>query len=243
MFVSPKLHGSTKARLLAAASELFAEHGYHGSTMRDIALHAGVNLAAANYHYGSKKELYLEVLRAMFAEIRAELARRGAVALPGAVAHLSRTEVEALLAARIGGMLALLLGPPPSLHGTLMQREMTDPSEALPVIVDEFMAPMEREVEDILRRLCPHLDPQTLQHCAFSIIGQVVFYRLTMPGLLRMFRWSAYPGDFAAQLAEHITAFSLGGLEALGTRPVASAAARRRSAGRTRLAARRRSSV
>src|SRR5256885_3785765 len=40
-----------------------------------------------------------------------------------------------LLRARIKVMLDLLIGPPPGLHGTLMQREMCDPSEALPVIV------------------------------------------------------------------------------------------------------------
>src|SRR5262249_56597881 len=56
----------TRQRLLAAASELFAAQGYHGTTVREIAQRAGVNLAAGNYHFGSKRELYLEVLRAYF---------------------------------------------------------------------------------------------------------------------------------------------------------------------------------
>ena len=43
--------------------------------MREIAERAGANVAAGNYHYGSKKALYLEVLRAQFAQVRAELAR------------------------------------------------------------------------------------------------------------------------------------------------------------------------
>ena len=41
---------ATKHRLLAAATELFAEHGFHGTTIRDIAARAGVNVAAGNYH-------------------------------------------------------------------------------------------------------------------------------------------------------------------------------------------------
>lgn len=50
-------------RLLHAASELFARTGFRGATVRDIAQSAGANVAAANYHFGSKEALYLDVLR------------------------------------------------------------------------------------------------------------------------------------------------------------------------------------
>ncbi|HYD47994.1 MAG TPA: TetR family transcriptional regulator, partial [Terriglobales bacterium] len=67
--------GETKDRLLAAAATLFAERGFHGTTMRQLAERGGVNLAASHYHYGSKRDLYLQVLRGQFADIRAELER------------------------------------------------------------------------------------------------------------------------------------------------------------------------
>ena len=51
----------------------------------------------------------------------------------------------------------MLIGPPAGVHGTLMQREMTDPSEALPVIVEEFIRPMKQEIEDIVTHLAPGL--------------------------------------------------------------------------------------
>ena len=63
----------TRARLLEAAVGLFAERGFHGTGVREIALRAGVNVASANYHFGSKEELYLEVLRGHFAAVRARL--------------------------------------------------------------------------------------------------------------------------------------------------------------------------
>jgi len=123
---------ATKDRLLTAAAALFAEHGFHGTKIRDIAARARVNVAAGNYHYGSKKALYLAVLRAQFAEIRASLAARGATRAPSELARLGRRELAGLLRARVKVMLDILIGPPPGLHGTLMQREMCDPSEALP---------------------------------------------------------------------------------------------------------------
>ena len=67
----------TRRRILAGAGELFAERGFRATTMRDIAERAGVNLAAAHYHFGSKQALYLEVVRALFDQIEARLAARG----------------------------------------------------------------------------------------------------------------------------------------------------------------------
>jgi AcrR family transcriptional regulator len=203
----------TKDRLLAAAGELFAERGFHGTTIRDIAARAGVNVAAGNYHYGSKKALYLEVLRANFAEIRALLRARGAARPEGQLPRLSRRRLVALLRARITVMMELLIGPPPGLHGTLMQREMCDPSEALPVIVDEFIGPMVEEMREIAAHLEPRLDRGAVERCVFSIAGQAVFYRFTMPAMLRMLGVAAYPRGFAARAARHITEFSLGGME------------------------------
>ena len=53
---------ATRKRLLNAAEALFADKGYHAVSMRDIARHAKVNLAAAGYHFGSKEKLFVEAL-------------------------------------------------------------------------------------------------------------------------------------------------------------------------------------
>ncbi|MCW5890801.1 MAG: CerR family C-terminal domain-containing protein [bacterium] len=209
--------GRTRKKLLDAAAQLFAAHGFHGTTAREIAERGGVNLAAGHYHFGSKKDLYLEVLRAQFARIQATMAARGALP-PSDVKRLSRAEARTTLRNRVQVMLDLLLGPPIGLHGTLMQREMTDPSEALPVIVDEFVAPQMDELCRLIRCLAPQLDAETVDRCARSIVAQVVFYRFCMPVALRILGWKRYPEGFARDMAEHITAFSLGGLAAVRPR-------------------------
>jgi AcrR family transcriptional regulator len=53
---------ATKARIMDAAEALFMEHGYEATSMRLITTAAGVNLAAVNYHFGSKEELFQVVL-------------------------------------------------------------------------------------------------------------------------------------------------------------------------------------
>jgi AcrR family transcriptional regulator len=203
---------ATKARVLRAATELFAERGFHGTKVRDIAERAGANVAAGHYHFGSKRDLYVEVLRATFAHVRAMLAR--ARVRPDAVAlgRMSAAQVAALLERRITTMLGDLLGPPPSLHGALMQREMLDPSDALPIVVAEFIAPMMDETAVIVRRLAPALDDETVRWCVMSIMGQAIFYRFTMPASLRVLGLRAFSPAHARRLAAHIAAFSTGGI-------------------------------
>lgn len=53
----------TRERILDAAEQLFMAHGYEGTSMRQITGGAGVNLAAVNYHFGSKEGLMQAVFR------------------------------------------------------------------------------------------------------------------------------------------------------------------------------------
>jgi AcrR family transcriptional regulator len=204
----PSSTTETRERVLSAASDLFATHGFHGTKMRDIAERAKVNLAAANYHFGSKEELYLDVLREQFARINEVLIERDAVLRDG----LNRDQLVHLLRERVAAMLELLLGPPPGLHGTLMMREMLDPSEALPVIVDRFIAPHRDAMQEIVARLAPELDAEAVEHCVFSIVGQVFFYRTHLPVFLHLEGLQHISADLIRTAADHITAFSLGGM-------------------------------
>ena len=55
---------STRDRILEVARDLFAQRGYNGTSVREIAIAAEANLAAVGYHFGSKDALYAEILRA-----------------------------------------------------------------------------------------------------------------------------------------------------------------------------------
>jgi AcrR family transcriptional regulator len=61
-------------RILAAATLLFAERGYHGVSTREIAQAAGLNIATVNYHLGSKLELYRAVFERIYLQERAVVA-------------------------------------------------------------------------------------------------------------------------------------------------------------------------
>ena len=74
----------TQTRILDAAEELFMQHGFEGASMRMLTAKAGVNLAAVNYHFGSKDALIEAVFRRRLDSMNAER-----------IAELDRLETDA----------------------------------------------------------------------------------------------------------------------------------------------------
>ena len=94
-------HFSTKDRILGAAEELFALHGFAGTSLRQVTTQADVNIAAVNYHFGSKENLVNEVFRRRMDEMTA--ARMGQLEKartehPGALRPVLAAFVEPALA-------------------------------------------------------------------------------------------------------------------------------------------------
>lgn len=95
-------HFSTKDRILHAAEELFAQQGFASTSLRQVTSRADVNIAAVNYHFGSKENLVNEVFRRRMDEMsreRLDALRRATEAQPG--------ELEPILAAFVEPALAM----------------------------------------------------------------------------------------------------------------------------------------
>ena len=92
---------STKDRILNAAEGLFAQQGFSGTSLREVTSRADVNIAAVNYHFGSKENLINEVFRRRMDEMSgARISQLGqAVAEhPGAIEPILRAFVIPALA-------------------------------------------------------------------------------------------------------------------------------------------------
>jgi AcrR family transcriptional regulator len=95
-------HFSTKDRILGAAEELFAQHGFSGTSLRQVTSRADVNIAAVNYHFGSKENLVNEVFRRRMDEMSAQR-----IARLRAAVEQHPCKLEAVLAAFVEPALAL----------------------------------------------------------------------------------------------------------------------------------------
>ena len=69
----PTSEPSTRTRILRAAERLFAEHGFHGTCLREIAAAVGIRKASLFHYFPGKENLYRTVLLEHIAEVREAL--------------------------------------------------------------------------------------------------------------------------------------------------------------------------
>lgn len=69
------MNDSTKEKILTESHKLFAEKGYNGVSVREIANQCGVNIAAINYHFKNKENLYVEVFKQSIMDTQKDIQR------------------------------------------------------------------------------------------------------------------------------------------------------------------------
>src|SRR5919204_395245 len=105
---APMASDQTRSAILAAAERLYADRGFGDVTLRDIVAEANVNLAAVNYHFGSKDELIAELfVTRSLATNRERLNELKVAEEKGG----GRASIDAILHALVGPTLRGCLGP------------------------------------------------------------------------------------------------------------------------------------
>jgi AcrR family transcriptional regulator len=170
----------TRTRLIDAAGEVFAEHGYQAGTIREICTLAGANVAAVNYHFRDKMGLYVAVMQnSLFAAPPADVR---------ALLEKSATPEEALRQ-MIHRMLQRMYGKrePGGWHVRIMAHELAQPTAALDRVVAEVIEPSYAAMRDIIGRiLALPPDHDTTRLCALSVVSQVVHYAHAQPVIVRI---------------------------------------------------------
>jgi AcrR family transcriptional regulator len=158
----------TYDRLLSAAARLFADRGFKRVTVRDICREAGANVAAVNYHFDDKLELYRQVLCTAVSAMRATLDAAQATGDGAGAEERMRTYIHVFLQ-RVAGS-----GRDSWIH-RLMSRELADPTPALDVIVQQLILPRITYLRTLVAELlsCP-IDDERVIRCAHSIHAQCV---------------------------------------------------------------------
>lgn len=197
-------HDLTRRHLLEAAGEVFAEVGFRDATVREICQRAGANVAAINYHFGDKENLYAEVLR--------HAQGKALEKYPLLLGMAETAPPEQKLHAFVLSLLSRIFDKgPTSWHGRLMSREMIEPTAVLDSLIEERIRPMSDTLRKIVAEIlrCPLTD-ERVGSCAISVVSQCVFYKHCRPVVMQLFP-EYMPDDPAAiaRLAEHITRFSL----------------------------------
>jgi len=203
---------NTYDALLDAAEELFSERGYTGVGIREIVDRAGANIAAINYHFGSKQGLYIATVQRALRERATAGAWRALEAEPR-----DATAAAMALARFIDRFLRHLIpADRDDAASCFILREAAQPSEAIDSIMENFIRPNEALLVQTLALLAPQSSRSQLSLYAQSVLGQMLHYRTFRPFLERMAIGDLSNPQTIAAVAEHITRFSL---QALGVTP------------------------
>jgi len=221
----------TKERILDAAEALFLAGGFEATSLRAITTAAGVNLAAVNYHFGSKEELFEAVLTRRLDPMNQArvdlLARLEAQAAPKAV------DCQQVLTALL--MPALALARDPARGGKdflrLVGRAYADPAPFVRHFLSEQYRPMIIRFKAAFARALPHLPAKELSWRLHFIMG-ALSYTLAGTDALKLIAELA-PDEHANDevLLRRLAPFLLAGLTA--PLPAPNATAKREARSRT----------
>jgi AcrR family transcriptional regulator len=204
----------TKTRILDAAEELFMEHGFEATSLRSLTASASVNLAAVNYHFGSKEELFQAVLTRRLDPMnqeRIDLLER--VEREAAGKPMS---VEKILFAML--IPALRLARDEERGGKhflrLVGRAYADPAPFIRQFLSEQYGEMIGRYKEAFHKALPHLSRQELTWRLHFVMG-ALSYTLAGTDLLKLFQQVA-PGerDNDELLLQRLAPFLVAGLKA-----------------------------
>jgi len=203
---------NTRERILDQAERLFAAKGYEAVSIREITGAAESNLAAVNYHFGNKMNLYMDVFR----ERWLARTRRIRENFLNQLADIPEPTVSEVIGAMAREFLDGPLGDEERFrHVQLMQRELSHPGKALRMVVEEVMRPYNQQLIDLIRPNLPAAtDEEHLRLCIISILGITLYFTFARPAV-SMLMGHDYDEQFKTMLIEHITSFALKGLAAL----------------------------
>jgi AcrR family transcriptional regulator len=215
---------STRERLIEAAVRLFGERGIGTTSLRALTDAAGSNIAAVNYHFGSKEGLLRAVvdqtMRAVNEERRLRLDQLEAAPQPAPVADLVRAFVEP------GIGLTQTDGSRGSDIARFIGRVMGEPDARVREIFAQQVEPIEGRYLTALRRALPELDASAAEFAYASMVGLLSVYQ---SGAFATLAWppqtdsGAHTGDSEAAVErERLVAFITGGI--LATLPAGAGA-------------------
>jgi AcrR family transcriptional regulator len=201
----------TRTRILDAAEELFMQHGFEGTSMRHLTSRAGVNLAAVNYHFGSKQALIEAVFRRRLDPMNLER-----------IAELERLESannlspEAIIRAFLLPSLRLVEDAKGGGRNfiRLLGRTYSEPAKEIRALIGQMYAPAMERYKKALERALPQMPKDELVWRMHFMFGTLA-YTLAATDTVQLIAGCKPEDRYDARLLEErLTAFLSAGLHA-----------------------------
>ncbi len=177
---------------MRAALKLFGQQGFDGTSTREIAAEAKANIGSIAYHFGGKEGLRLAAADFIVDTIQtiATQAMGAAGGLPEK--DLTAEAAEAQLFAALDRMLAFIIARPEA--GEIVQfilRELSHPTAALDRVYDGVFEPTHKRLCRVWEQATGEAaESDRTKLTVFTLIGQVVYFRIGREAVMRRMGWS-----------------------------------------------------
>jgi AcrR family transcriptional regulator len=200
--------------ILLAAEKLFAMHGYHAVSIRQIADEAGVPLALVGYHYGPKHELFHAIFEHWSHSIDERLAalRQIDANRPG------RATLRQIIEAFTGPVIRLRASAEGEYYALLVARELYHATPETDRVLRGYFDPMAHAFIDALQAQFPHASRGDVAWGYQFALGALL-HHLSDVRIERLSNGECRAGDAAGSL--RLVAFIVGGMEAALPAPAA----------------------
>jgi len=198
--------------ILLAAEKLFAQHGYHAVTIRQIAEEAGVPLALVGYYFGPKQELFHAIFEHWSHTIEERLARLAEVNNDPDDPHTLPRIVEAFT----GPVLALRASAEGEYYALLVARELYHATEEADRVLRGYFDPLATAYIDAMHVALPHATRAQVAWGYQFALGALL-HHLNDSRIERLSRGENKRADPA--VAPMLVNFIVGGLRAALPRP------------------------
>lgn len=203
---------TTKEALLEAAGELFADLGLEGVSIRSISRKAKANIAAVHYHFGSKENLYLEVVRHVMTKTRCTLA----------ATFLARREEWCHTPTKCSEVIYRLVeerirqyfpGVHPRWYGRLFMRILLNPTPALWKLAEEIVMPDLDQLREVLRYCKANMTAPESELWADTLVGQLCHYVFAEQFIQLMPAQKVFDATFQERVLRHVSSLIIKGLD------------------------------
>ena len=193
----------TKQRILDAAERLFAWDGFHSTSLRTITRKADVNLAAVNYHFGSKEALLEAVFERRLVPLNHVRIERLEAVRDEAKRHGQRPEPKEVLRAFIEPTLAFRESTAgASEFSTLIGRAIIDPDDTVRKIFLHHIENVFHLLHETLQDALPRLSPDQLfwrLQFALGAMGHMIHMRTVGHAAQRTGKFKCAPEGVATE--------------------------------------------
>ena len=198
---------STKERILTAAEALFAQRGFEAASLRQLTSAAGVNLAAVNYHFGSKDHLVEQVFKRRLDQLNAR--RMSALKQ---ISGQPETTLEDLLSAFIRPALDLSHDGGGGLFMRVLARAFAEHDDSLRKFLSENYGHVMRQFTAEFARLLPNLSKEEL-YWRIDLVTGALTHAMSGFGIIQR-KSDVSEVIHREQTAEHLIRFAAAGLRA-----------------------------